>query len=126
MCIRDSRISSVIPDLSYDAKIFLSKLHVLFHKHLSAAAADIQLLAVSHTNLIPFHTAYLQHINPVSYTHLDVYKRQTVSLASWIATPKYADANQDKLLRFTRALFKAMDYAAAVSYTHLDVYKRQV
>lgn len=36
----------------------------------------------------------------------------TVSLASWIVTPKYAEANQDKILRFTRALFKAMDYAA--------------
>lgn len=37
---------------------------------------------------------------------------QTVSLASWIAMPKYAEANRDVLVRFTRALFKAMDYAA--------------
>lgn len=37
---------------------------------------------------------------------------QTVSLASWIALPDYADENRDVLVRFTRALFKAMDYAA--------------
>lgn len=36
----------------------------------------------------------------------------TVSLASWIAMPKYAKENRDILVRFTRALFKAMDYAA--------------
>jgi NitT/TauT family transport system substrate-binding protein len=37
---------------------------------------------------------------------------QTVSLASWICMPDYADENRDILVRFTRALFKAMDYAA--------------
>lgn len=37
---------------------------------------------------------------------------QTVSLASWIVMPKYAEENRDVLVRFTRALFKAMDYAA--------------
>lgn len=38
---------------------------------------------------------------------------ETVSLASWIAMPKYAEENRDVLVRFTRAIFKAMDYAAA-------------
>ena len=38
---------------------------------------------------------------------------KTVSLASWICMPKYAEENRDVLVRFTRALFKAMDYAAA-------------
>ncbi|MBR5597521.1 MAG: ABC transporter substrate-binding protein [Lachnospiraceae bacterium] len=37
---------------------------------------------------------------------------ETVSLASWIVMPAYAEANRDVLVRFTRALFKAMDYAA--------------
>ena len=40
------------------------------------------------------------------------FKDKTVSLASWIAMPKYAEENEDVLIRFTRALFKAMDYAA--------------
>ncbi len=40
------------------------------------------------------------------------FKDKTVSLASWIAMPKYAQENEDILIRFTRALFKAMDYAA--------------
>lgn len=37
---------------------------------------------------------------------------ETVSLASWIVVPAYEKDNRDKILRFTRALFKAMDYAA--------------
>ena len=48
---------------------------------------------------------------PVSYTHLDVYKRQifiSVFLNSFVS--------------FVILLFM---YVNAVSYTHLDVYKRQ-
>lgn len=37
---------------------------------------------------------------------------ETVSLASWIVLPDFAAENKDVLVRFTRALFKAMDYAA--------------
>ncbi len=37
---------------------------------------------------------------------------ETVSLASWIALPGYAEENRDVLVKFTRALLKAMDYAA--------------
>lgn len=37
---------------------------------------------------------------------------ETVSLASWIAMPAYAKDHRDIIVRFTRALFKAMDYAA--------------
>ena len=33
---------------------------------------------------------------------------ETVSLASWIVMPEYAEANRDVLVRFTRALFKAI------------------
>ena len=40
----------------------------------------------------------------------------SISLASWIVTPSYADANADKILRFTKALYKAMDYAADGNY----------
>ena len=40
----------------------------------------------------------------------------TVSLASWIVTSKYASENADKVLRFTKALYKGMDYAADGNY----------
>ena len=40
----------------------------------------------------------------------------TISLASWIVTPKYAEENADKILRFTKALYKGMDYAADGNY----------
>ena len=36
----------------------------------------------------------------------------SVSLASWIAMPNYLEENRDVAVRFMRALFKAMDYAA--------------
>lgn len=40
------------------------------------------------------------------------FKDKTVSLASWIVMPKFATEKRDILVRYTRALFKAMDYAA--------------
>ena len=40
----------------------------------------------------------------------------TVSLASWIVTPSYADANAETILKFTKALYKAMDYAADANH----------
>lgn len=46
----------------------------------------------------------------------------TVSLASWIVTPKYAEANADKILRFTKALYKGMDYAADGNYEEVAQY----
>jgi NitT/TauT family transport system substrate-binding protein len=34
-------------------------------------------------------------------------------MSSWICLPGYAEANQDVLVRFTRALLKGMEFAAA-------------
>ena len=48
----------------------------------------------------------LETIISVSYTHLDVYKRQVISMATVISM--------------------VMDILIPVSYTHLDVYKRQI
>ena len=45
---------------------------------------------------------------------------KTVSLASWICMPKYAQENRDVLVRFTRALFKGMDYAADEHYDEVS------
>ncbi len=36
----------------------------------------------------------------------------STNMSSWICLPKYADANHDTLVRFSRALFKAMDYGS--------------
>ena len=56
---------------------------------------------------------------PVSYTHLDVYKRQLHERAVAIL---------DGLIFLRQAghFGKADSCATPVSYTHLDVYKRQV
>ena len=59
-------------------------------------------------------------VGPVSYTHLDVYKRQYIIYAkNWIV-PRWGNLplEQVKTVEVERWL-------RAVSYTHLDVYKRQ-
>ena len=64
-------------------------------------------------------------IAPVSYTHLDVYKRQALKPP----TPQAAIAASEPPLMMAFALPKRMrlnaSAMASVSYTHLDVYKRQ-
>ena len=53
---------------------------------------------------------------PVSYTHLDVYKRQALN----------TDLVCDAINTAMRELFLQIVYGRTpVSYTHLDVYKRQ-
>ncbi len=46
----------------------------------------------------------------------------SVSLASWIVLDKYAGENADKILAFTKALYKAMDYAADGNYEEVAGY----
>ena len=60
----------------------------------------------SKTKLMPYECG----IDPVSYTHLDVYKRQIQELK------RFYDFDLDS---------SASHRLKAVSYTHLDVYKRQ-
>ena len=66
----------------------------------------------------------LEGIIPVSYTHLDVYKRQHLNI---YGVRIVAGLVVDALMEEVPALAKYVrryDYVA-VSYTHLDVYKRQ-
>ena len=53
---------------------------------------------------------------PVSYTHLDVYKRQAIQIAKIRAVVLY----------IMQSFTQGVDYIKSVSYTHLDVYKRQI
>ena len=55
---------------------------------------------------------------PVSYTHLDVYKRQTMIRARQIAL------NLNLNMKIGDVEYQG-DGNKSVSYTHLDVYKRQ-
>ena len=68
---------------------------------------------------VPFECQYL---HPVSYTHLDVYKRQ-VKENTVQEVRKALQANIEAIQRATKLLEKQSD--TPVSYTHLDVYKRQ-
>ena len=59
-------------------------------------------------------------IEAVSYTHLDVYKRQALGVEGWIADDEIV------LLGYACGdVVPAVDERCPVSYTHLDVYKRQ-
>ena len=60
--------------------------------------------------------------NPVSYTHLDVYKRQ---LGLCFVLPAMIDPEKEEVFSTTFSLAGDQGEAGAVSYTHLDVYKRQ-
>ena len=57
-------------------------------------------------------------IIPVSYTHLDVYKRQKLETLSLAKLKEFAKEQEIKG-------YGSMRKAEPVSYTHLDVYKRQ-
>lgn len=50
----------------------------------------------------------------------ETFSDETVNIASWIVMPKWAEANHDTLVKFTRALYKGEDYRAK------DENKRQV
>ena len=69
---------------------------------------------------------------PVSYTHLDVYKRQDQECSHVIQTKQEYETLLDQRDRARREKEEAERAAAReisrvkpVSYTHLDVYKRQ-
>ena len=71
--------------------------------------------------------------NPVSYTHLDVYKRQDITLKKVINNPgtlettrSIANQMQMKQIQDTLKGIQEMQSYQSVSYTHLDVYKRQI
>ncbi len=74
---------------------------------------------------------------PVSYTHLDVYKRQAVALAADLTaqaasttptpSPEVAKIRLPDIVMIPGGTFAmgGTEISEPVSYTHLDVYKRQ-
>ena len=63
-------------------------------------------------------------LTPVSYTHLDVYKRQHVHFLSGCRhIPVRSSAGNPALHQFHQTSYAYDQWP--VSYTHLDVYKRQ-
>ena len=51
-----------------------------------------------------------------------MFSDSSISLASWIVLDGYAAENADKVLAFTKALYKAMDYAADGNYDEVAQY----
>lgn len=54
----------------------------------------------------------LEIVNTIEDAKKLEFENDTVNLASWIALPDYAEENRDILVRFSRALYKAMDYGS--------------
>ena len=77
------------------------------------------LMSTSWLQLRAYQATMEQSEAPVSYTHLDVYKRQvlvlSLALVGAVVVSRLAVPHLEELLA----------YSGAVSYTHLDVYKRQ-
>ena len=69
----------------------------------------------------------MSSLRAVSYTHLDVYKRQVLSLISDMlkAIAEYAKHDRAEFVRVVQKAQSSQQTTEAVSYTHLDVYKRQ-
>ena len=66
----------------------------------------------------------------VSYTHLDVYKRQAWAIAGYgfrvVVSSFFADIHKNNELNNFVLPVVVTEGFLPVSYTHLDVYKRQV
>ena len=62
---------------------------------------------------------------PVSYTHLDVYKRQQMGAEGIREAAICSVLNNQYLMKKVSKIRGVQMYYAPVSYTHLDVYKRQ-
>ena len=83
---------------------------------------DIEQLAeIAHAHDIPL---VVDNTTSVSYTHLDVYKRQGWD---WLEKFIHIPVFHEEVERVTdrKSLVDIKMTAGAVSYTHLDVYKRQ-
>ena len=70
-------------------------------------------------------------VRPVSYTHLDVYKRQikTLILTLWKRDDEAPKRSEEVALSNAVSAYIERitgDRSVTVSYTHLDVYKRQL
>ena len=66
----------------------------------------------------------------VSYTHLDVYKRQDYTYETWghTSTLSFPKTNSTIVSKYNTdgKLLEIVYSDSPVSYTHLDVYKRQI
>ena len=111
------RISEVMSML-YPASFFAFSIAFSFISSLLFPVVFVPFLSVK-TNVT--------YLEPVSYTHLDVYKRQAIQVAESVAKGEY---DKGILICGTgigvSIAANKVQGAYAVSYTHLDVYKRQI
>ncbi|WP_300754951.1 ABC transporter substrate-binding protein [uncultured Brachyspira sp.] len=89
----------------------------ILNAEVSSAVASFLANKVDAISVWPPYTVEID--NRIGLENLNIIKPQDVgvdSTASWIVTPDYLEANTDTVIKFTRALYKAMDYRKE----HLD------
>lgn len=89
----------------------------ILNAEVSSAVASFLANKVDAVSVWPPYTVEID--NRIGIENLNIIKPQDIgvdSTASWIVTPSYLENNTDTVVKFTRALYKAMDYRKE----HLD------
>ena len=127
MCIRDSLlpVPTIIVQIRYFCPFKVSNdcthsCFTQFIEHKLSSAMDVGFTTMLSPKVIYKPTFF----GPVSYTHLDVYKRQMHTRLDCLR-PRFCLHLQHKTDRAAPTLPHARAITS-VSYTHLDVYKRQL
>ena len=113
------------------------------HAAQKTCAAVGQLFNINPNQVLPFSTGVI--LEPVSYTHLDVYKRQDITYGTnnefgfdYLRDNMVYSASERVQRKLSYAIVDEVDsilideartpliISGPVSYTHLDVYKRQL
>ena len=118
MCIRD--------------RVYLERTEGVSSSEIRSEERKVRLGIIGDSHIAKKYIREAQYVNgPVSYTHLDVYKRQIQKCAD-----RFVDCSPFEVLAYFRnaeevitdtfhgSLFSVITHRP-VSYTHLDVYKRQ-
>lgn len=107
---------TIIDQVLAGTKINKSDINIL-NAEVASAVASFLANKVEAISVWPPYTVEID--SRIGIENLNIIKPQDIgvdSTASWIVTPKYLEANTDTVIKFTRALYKAMDYRKE----HLD------
>ena len=115
----------------YSGRRFLSLIHIFHSRSASPMGFLPSVPCFITVSAASAQTYWIVTILPVSYTHLDVYKRQFMDRPAMRNLPVNKGftwtGSQTRPEEAWRGIRPLREYKGGpVSYTHLDVYKRQV
>lgn len=107
---------TIIDQVLAGTKVNKSDINIL-NAEVASAVASFLANKVEAISVWPPYTVEID--SRIGIENLNIIKPQDIgvdSTASWIVTPKYLEDNTDTVIKFTRALYKSMDYRKE----HLD------